>query len=81
MMLTDAKKKAGMVLALDADMKPKRSNELGDEIDASAGMTAAAEELLAAIKANDIGLLKSALKSMVSMCMDDCEAEDSEMED
>lgn len=84
--MPDKKKMATVILSKmksgKEEMGPIPTNEVGDEMDSSAGLDAAAEEVLQAIQAQDPKSLKSALKSMIEMCMDEYEAseESSEIE-
>lgn len=81
MFMDNKKKAAGLIIAsMDGSMKKAAKNEMGDLIDASAGHQAAAEEILAAIESKDAKSLMSALKSFISMCMDEYEAEEESAE-
>jgi DNA-binding GntR family transcriptional regulator len=81
MFMDDKKKAAGLIIAsIDGSMKKAAKNEMGDMVDTSAGHQAAAEEILAAVESKDAAALMSAMKSFVSMCMDEYEAEEESAE-
>jgi hypothetical protein len=81
MMMSDKKK--GMATIILSKMgKPSEEmsevpkNDIGDELDQSAGKDAAAEEILQAVESKDPKALKSALQSMIDMCMNESEDEE-----
>jgi hypothetical protein len=81
MFMDNKKKAAGLIIAsMDGSMKKAPKNEMGDMVDASAGHQAAAEEIIAAVESKDAKALMSAMKSFVSMCMDEYEAEEESSE-
>jgi hypothetical protein len=61
--------KPNLLLAISST-KPKKPDVESEE-ESMDGLDTAAEEVLAAMKANDPAGLKLALKSFVSMCADD----------
>lgn len=75
MIMSDNKKKASMIVA---SMGGPLQEDSQDESKASDGHDAAASEIMDAISSKDPAALKEALKSFVSMCMDE---EDSEPAD
>lgn len=66
------KKEASMIVA---SMKPPMADSVAPEMEQDA-KDMAAEEIMAAIDARDSGALKEAMKSFVSMCMDEYSSED-----
>lgn len=82
MFMSDNKKKASMVIAdMGAPMNPKPDVPDSMEYDASAGYDAAAQEMIDAMHSKSPKALRSALKSFVSMCMDEPDADDDSTED
>lgn len=74
MFMADNKKKAATLIVgamKPADMKEKPTNEMGDEVDASAGLMAAAEEIMSAVEKKDAKALMHAMKSFHAMCADE----------
>lgn len=81
MFMDDKKKQAGLIIAsMDGAMKKAPKNEMGDMVDASAGHEAAAQEIISAVESKDARALMAAMKSFVSMCMDEYEAEEESSE-
>lgn len=78
MMMADKKKGvATLILNKLKDGKEEVSeapkNEMGDEMDQSAGKLAAAEEVMQSLESKDPKMLLSAIESLISMCMDEQE--------
>ncbi len=63
--MKDAK---GVAIILGRLAKDKKGEERPEETEAADGYTAAAEEVMSAVKAEDAELLASALKSFFTMC-------------
>jgi hypothetical protein len=75
MMMADSKKKASTLILkklVDGSEEASEAPSIdGIEQDSSLGQDSAAEEILQAIESKDAAALKSAIRSMVQMCMDE----------
>lgn len=84
MLMKDDKKK-GVTIIMEKLMagpekaKPMKTNEVGDEVDDSYGMKAAAEEIMSAVKSENPAALMQALKAFMDMyeAEEDMEEEES----
>lgn len=77
----DAKKKTGLAILLGLPKKDKDEETDTDTDEASPsyedeGLEAASEEVLDAIKNEDAGALRDALKSFVTLCRDEDKEEE-----
>ena len=79
MFMDDTKKRAGAIIASMSGSMAKKPSKDGAEQDSSAGHDAAASEIMDAVHSKNPAALKEALKSFVSMCMDE-ESSDSPTE-
>lgn len=84
MMMNNKDKKSGMVAMIvkkiggKDEMKPKATNEAGDELDYEEGEKAAANNILNGIKNNDVNQLKEGLKNFIDICISKAEQEEDE---
>lgn len=65
MIMPNAKQKPGVIMAME---EAPEASEMPEE---NPGYDVAAQELMAAIDAKDVAGVKEALKSFMSMCMDE----------
>lgn len=72
-MMSDNKKKMATLIIgkMNGESEEAPKNASGDEVDHDMGYESAAEEMIQAIHSKDAKALKSALKSFISMCMDE----------
>lgn len=68
MFMADDKKKAATIIIASGKSMEAPKNDMGDEVDASAGLDAAAADIVHAIHAKDAKMLKSALVAFMDMC-------------
>ena len=71
-MLNDQKRIAALILGEVGKDKEKKETESVDQV----GLTAATEEIMSAVKTNSLVDLREALKTFVSLCAQEPEAEE-----